>query len=86
MDRELRELNKQRRANGGCATAWNAVIPPELAARTALQGLSRGVLTIAVPDASTRFTLDRFLRSGGERALIGASSAAIRKVRIVLGG
>ena len=85
IDRALRELTKQRRALSGTGAAWSAVVPPELAEKTTLETLSRGVLTVTVPDAATRFTLDRFLRSGGERTLIGASSAAIRKVRILIG-
>lgn len=84
MDRELREIRKLKRAVGAIAQAWNATVPQELLKRTGLQSLSRGVLTVAVPDAATRFLLDRHLRGGGERALIGQSAAAIRSVRIVI--
>ena len=85
IDRAMRDLKKQRRALGGSAAAWNAVIPPELVNKTSLETLSSGVLTVSVPDAATRFVLDRFLRAGGERQVIGASGAAIRKIRIVVG-
>lgn len=85
MDRALREAGRQRRASGGCADAWAKIIPPDLIERTALEGVSRGVLTVRVPDGATRFQLDRFLRSGGQRAFVAACSASLRQVRIVVG-
>lgn len=80
-----RALARARRSDAGVAEAWEAVCPPALAARTALGGLSRGVLTVRTPDASTRFEVDRFLREGGERSLTGASRAAVRRVKVVVG-
>ena len=84
MDRALREAAALRQSVGGCAAAWASVVPPDLLAHTALEGVSRGVLSVRVPNASTRFALDRFLRSGGERAVIAASRSAISRIRLVV--
>lgn len=86
MDRALRDLNTQRRAVGGAAAAWGEVIPGGLAERTALAGISRGVLTVRVADAATKYELDRVLRSGAERRLIVACQTPVRSVRVVIGG
>ncbi len=86
MDRAMHDAARQRRANVGCADAWARVVPPELLGKTALGGVSRGVLTVRVPDGATRFQLDRFLRSGGQRAFVSACSASLRQVKIVVVG
>lgn len=85
MDATLRELRKVQRAVGGVAKAWREVVPPELAERCRLVGISRGTLEVVVPDAPTRFALDRFLRSGGERSLVQASIPGLQRVRISIG-
>ena len=84
MDRAMREAVALRRATGGCADAWSRIIPSALLAKTALEGVSKGVLTVRVPDASTRFELDRFLRSGGQTQLVSACRASIGRVRLVV--
>lgn len=85
FDAMARELARRKKALAGAAEAWERVCPPALLAKTALEGLARGVLTVRVPDAATRFELDRFLRCGGEDALVRASRAPLRRVRAVLG-
>ena len=85
MDRALREAAALRRSVGGCAAAWASVVPPELLARTALEGVTRGVLAVRVPNAAARFELDRFLRSGGQRRLVAACSTTLHQVRIMVG-
>ena len=77
-------LRKLRRSNAGLVEAWESVAPPALLERTALRGLAQGVATLGVPDASTRYELDRFLRSGGEKALKQACGAPIRRVKVVI--
>jgi hypothetical protein len=84
MDRAIREAASQRRSTGGCADAWSRIIPPALLAKTSLEGVSKGVLTVRVPDASTRFELDRFLRSGGQKQLVSACRANLSRVRLVV--
>lgn len=85
MVRAIREAVALRRATSGCAEAWTKVIPASILARTALEGISRGVLTVRVPDAATRFELDRFLRSGGQKLLTSECRTTLSKVRITLG-
>lgn len=80
---QARELAKQQKRLGGVAGAWAEVCPPELIERTTILSLSRGVLTIGVPDAAARFELDRFLRAGAERELIRLAPATVRTVRLV---
>lgn len=79
-----RELERSRRRLAGVAEAWEAVCPPGLVERTAIEGVARGVLTIRVADASTRFELDRLLRTGAEAALVGLAPSTIRRVRLAL--
>ena len=78
---EMRRLKKQLSA---AAAAWEQVIPPELAERTRLEGVSRGVLRVAVSDSATAYELDRLLRSGAEAALLAQVSVALRSVRVVV--
>lgn len=80
-----KELERQRRRTGAVAGAWEAVCPAELIDRTAIEGVSRGVLTIRVADASTRFQLDRFMRGGGEMEVIRRSPSGVRRVKLVVG-
>lgn len=85
MDRAIREAVALRRATSGCAQAWSTVVPEPLLARTVLEGVARGILTVRVPDAATRFELDRFLRSGGQKRLLTECRTSITKVRLVVG-
>lgn len=78
------DLKKRARQTGGLGGAWAALVPPDLAAHTTLVSLSRGVLTIKCDDASAKFDLDRWLRTGGEIALVKCAPAGLTKVRLVL--
>ena len=80
----VRELRRLERRLGGVAEAWQAVCPPDLVARTAIRSLRKGLLTIAVEDASTRYELDRLLRAGAERELARAATTTVRRVRLVI--
>lgn len=81
---ESRLLRRTQKALAGIAAAWDQSVPAELAGRTVLVSLARGVLTVRVRDAAARFALDRFLRNGGEQTLIHASSTSVRKVKVVI--
>lgn len=80
---KAREYQRASKNLGGAARAWEAACPPDLLPRTRVVGLSRGVLTIGVDGSSTRYALDRAMRSGGLLALRQASNAAISKVKYV---
>jgi hypothetical protein len=84
MDFALADITRLRRNVSSIAAAWQATIPAALLPRTRLTSLSRAQLTVAVPDAATRFELDRFLRAGGFAALAQACPANLTKVRITL--
>lgn len=79
-----REFTRLAKRLGGVGGAWAAVCPAALALKTTVVGVSRGVATIHVADAATRFELDRWLRSGGERELIKRCPTTLRKVKLVI--
>ncbi|MFM9958698.1 MAG: hypothetical protein ACKVZJ_11525 [Phycisphaerales bacterium] len=82
-------LDTTRRAAkslGNIGAAWATACPPELLERTNVTALHRNVLTITVDDSATKFVLDRWLRDGGENALIRACGAAVARVKLVSGG
>jgi len=78
-------LKRDRARLAAVARAWLECCPGTLAERSAIRSFARGVLTVAADDASTRFELDRWLRSGGEDAVIRASRAPVHRVKIVAG-
>lgn len=78
------EFKQLERRVGGVAGAWGAVCPADLIKRTSVEGVSRGVLTIRADDAGTRFEIDRWLRSGGERELVKKCPTTVRKVKVVI--
>lgn len=79
-----REVQRPMRALTQVAEAWVAVVPPSLQARTMLLSFTRGVLTVAAPNASTAYDLDRFLAEGGMTALRHTltTGAAFQRVRV----
>ncbi len=84
VERLRAEMERRRRRGSGAAAAWEVVVPDGLREKSEVVGVSRGVLSVRVRDASARFALDRFLRSGGEAALIGAARIAIRRVKLIV--
>ncbi len=78
------DLKRTEKRIGGIGAAWAAACPHALATKTAIEGLSRGVLTVTADDASTRYEIDRWLRAGGERELVRQCPTTVRKIRITL--
>jgi len=78
-------LARTARQGGAAGAAWESCCPPALLDRTRVEGLRGGVLTIIAADAATRYALERALRGGVEAAVIRASAAPIRRVRVRLG-
>ncbi len=64
---------------------WQEVIPAELADRTTLVALKGGVLHVDVESASTRYELDRLLRSGGLRRLQTSFRGTLLRIRLRIG-
>lgn len=84
MTRQAGNIRRLEKSMGAVATAWQELVPSPLADRTALVGVSRGVLTVRAGDASARFELDRWLRSGGELAVIRRCVTGLTRVRVVV--
>jgi len=83
FEAKAHELAKLERSLSGGAGAWAEHCPPELVGRTSVRKCERGVLEIGVRDSATRYEVDRFLRSGGQRAIIRACPASIRRIKLV---
>jgi len=83
--RTAADLKRDRRRFAVVAEAWAAHCPGTLASRSTILRFARGVLTIAADDSAMRFELDRWLRSGGEDAVIAASRAPVHRVKVVAG-
>lgn len=81
---ERRTVQRAHKRLGAIAEAWNTACPSDLLDRTALLSLARGVLTVAVPDASAMYDLDRALRSGLERQIVSLSRAPVRKIKVLV--
>lgn len=88
LGRLAREYGKSATGLGEVAEAWEALAGADIRGLCRLKGLSRGVLTITVEDASARYRVDRALRGGLRRELIRASRSPVRdvKVRVETGG
>jgi len=79
-----RQIDRSTRAEGRAEAAWASILPTDLADASRVLGLSRGVLTVRARDASVRYRIDRWLRSGGERRVREAARAPITRVRVTL--
>lgn len=82
MTRQATEFRRLQRGLGPLAAAWSEIVPPDLAGRTALVGVSRGVLTVRVEDSGVMHELARLLRSGAEDFLIRRSPVPLRRVKL----
>ncbi len=76
-----RSLKRDARRNAGIGGVWSEVCPAVLVDQTRIVSLSRGVLTVAVPNDGVRFEVDRFLRGGGLEVLKGRSPATLNRVK-----
>ena len=78
---ELRDrLEREVKQAGGMGEAWRTVSPDNLRDRARVVSFRRGVLTIATPDAGTRYLVERWLRGGGRQMLAGCAPGTIKKV------
>jgi hypothetical protein len=63
------------------AECWSALVPPLLSEHCALEGLSRGTLTVIVDTSSHLYEMKQVLLSGLERQLLLACKATgLRKI------
>ncbi len=77
-------IKRQARNVGGLGGALCEMLPPELAPHLEVVSMARGVLTVRAADASVKFQVDRWLRSGGEQELMRRAGVALVRVRLVM--
>ncbi|MEM9166923.1 MAG: hypothetical protein AAGB48_07835 [Planctomycetota bacterium] len=77
------QLERRQRTAGPAQNAWAKVLPTELVEASTVLSLARGTLTVRIPDSATRFATDRFLRAGGEMAVIRACPTTVRRIKLV---
>lgn len=78
-----RDVAKPHKQLGAIGELWHELVPPGLARHTRLEGLSRGVLRVAVDSSAHLYQLDRLLREGLQRQLIiGHKGGTLRSVRL----
>ena len=85
LDRTRRDLKKAHRHLAELAELWQTLVPPQLAARTALAQHHRGVLTVTVDSSSTSFELDRLLRGGLLSDLRHSFRGTLARVKLQVG-
>ncbi len=78
-------LAKRVRNLGELAVAWDEVIPADLREHTALEGFSRGTLTVLVDSAAHRFQLEMLLKGGIQKALAERIPGALNRIKLMPG-
>jgi len=82
IDKIAEQAKRTQRSAGGAFQALDTICPPKLREFVTSTSVRRSVLTLRVPDSAARFELDRWLRCGGQAALIRAAASSIVSVRV----
>lgn len=82
---QMKTLRKVSRTESALHAAWSTAAPDHLAGSCTPVGLKAGKLEIIAPNASVRFQLDRWLRSGGQAELSALARVPIAGVRVRIG-
>lgn len=78
-----REIERPYKQLKELVALWLEHVPDDLAKRTRLEGLSRGVLRVSVESSVYLYELDRLLRSGLERRIVTAyRKSAMRRIQL----
>ncbi|MBX3406263.1 MAG: hypothetical protein KF869_05810 [Phycisphaeraceae bacterium] len=80
----FQHAKQAHRSVGAAAGAIAQTFPSHLAEKIEVVKLARGVLTLGVPDSSTRYVVDRLLRTGAQTALLKRVPASVRSVKMVM--
>ena len=80
-----REVARPLKHLAALVEVWEAALPAELAARSRLTSLRRGLLTVTVADSATLYAIDQHLRGGVTGELKRGSKATLNKVKLVIG-
>ncbi len=78
-------LGKKVRQLSNLAVVWDDVLPASIREHTALDGLSRGVLTVLVDSSSHRYQLQTLLAAGLMKEIRNRFSGPLNKIRLVPG-
>jgi hypothetical protein len=79
----FKQLEKRDRKLGKIADCWVQLVPRLLQEHTALEGFSRGTLSVLVDSSAHLYDLKQLLLAGLEKQLILAcKSAGLRKVNL----
>jgi hypothetical protein len=78
-------LGRKVRQLSAVAEIWDRVIPAELAAHTALEGITRGVLRVTVDTAAHRFQLRTLLDGGLTQVIREQFPGPLNKINLVPG-
>lgn len=82
--RVLGDLRRSARGWSGLEEALRQGLPQTLAERCEVVSFDGGVARVRVPDHASRYLLDRWLRSGGVKALRGAGAGGLKRVQILV--
>lgn len=78
-----REVARPFKQLGDLIELWNQLLPSELTSASRLEGLSRGVLSVAVDSSARLYEIDRRLREGLEQELITRHRGpAFRRIKL----
>lgn len=79
-------IQRRQTKLGKIADVWSQLVPALINEHCALEGLTRGTLTVLVDTASHLYELKQLLLSGLERQLlVGCGSAGLRKITLKRG-
>jgi len=78
-------LARRVRQLSALVAAWDELIPQSIGEHTAMEGFSRGVLTVKVDSAAHRFQLRMLLDGGLMKELQARAGGALNKVRLLPG-
>ena len=70
---------------GRLAEIWDLLVPPDIRQHTALEGFSRGVLTVLVDSAAHRYQLRMLLDGGLKRDIQTRFPGPLNKIRLIPG-
>ncbi|MFK7961201.1 MAG: DciA family protein [Phycisphaerales bacterium] len=85
LNKVRRDVASTRRRVGQLLGPWEQLVPDEIKGRSRVDGLRGDTLMITVDAPSTRFQLDRLIRSGLSRSMDRATKGKVRRIRVRIG-
>jgi hypothetical protein len=79
-------IDKRHRKLGGVSEVWGTLVPQLIQEHVALEGFSRGVLTVLVDSSAHLYDLKQLLLAGLEKQiLLACRSQGLRKITLKSG-